>query len=1124
MPVDSPWRAAWQRAARIAPDAEWPPAPGVPLAPLADVGFDPLGRCALLVGYEAVHLLDLETMRSEVVVEDARIERSVRMGADGSRALVCDGYAGRVHVVELPAGHVTTRDDAPRKTWKALTRRLLRHGRADRDLAVRGDRRLRAEGAQAILTDPSGRHLLRAPAADGFGAVDRVGLAADGRPLVFARCRAGPASTDPAPTLCVYAAAPPFDLLGVVQLALRRAEPLLVFQGGRALPSEALGGVIQIQVRGQAQKALRRFAAPEDARTVERPFARTAEGLMGRLDADDPLGGEAVPHVERPADVRARLRGDPFAPRGADADALANYAQRVGFWTSRGPDGAFDALMGASRALTPLLPEIWRRAVNHGGPSRKRLVGASRSLAGAGDARRAAAFEDMCRWLRRVAAVGRLRGAPAPDAPTVDLIAATFHRDHLEPIRAVVEPDRDPAPLEAVAEAAASGVTDLTARGDLAVARALALGADPFAALARLTLQGDAFDDEAAAALADARLPALHTLVLAGTAVGDAGVAALARGAGLPALRHLDLRGTATTEAGVLALARSATLRALAAVELPAVVGALGRAALHLACGGARPLPPGVDRAVVRTLATHPQLPAAVRRAAIRWGLADPNSTDAALVFADGALGAGAGEVLGACPPEGLTDLTLGAQGLDAAGLRAMAPLLAGATLATLDLRGNALDDEALRWLAAHLPPGCRQVDVRANPAGQRGALALLAACLERGATLRVDPRAAGPAYSTAAAWLTPGADPPPPPAAEVLTTLLSSTDLPPAARATLADRAAAEAPAALGAALADLGAAGDPLLDRRAVVAAALAPTGDSLRACVAARWQRGGAREAQRLGPLVRSPGEPTTIRFATAPAFELRAEADLAALRKVFTGQDVLIGDAAFDRRAHVSGDPLAARATFDAPLRARLLRWLGEGLTLAGGVLQAPTRDVESLTDLLHVASALVPPDDLIARARVRLETEATPGVRQRLFEALDGRAAEAVVLEAAACIADDADAGVRASVGAALAPRLAADATLLESLSEGCLLSCLSLVEDELQRALIARLGAVGTERAVAPLTEVGGGLFTPAARRAAARAATDAIVKRIGGLRGGGLSVVEGDRRGGLSVPGADDD
>ncbi|MCB9538093.1 MAG: hypothetical protein H6704_17705 [Myxococcales bacterium] len=289
-----------------------------------------------------------------------------------------------------------------------------------------------------------------------------------------------------------------------------------------------------------------------------------------------------------------------------------------------------------------------------------------------------------------------------------------------------------------------------------------------------------------------------------------------------------------------------------------------------------------------------------------------------------------------------------------------------------------------------------------------------------------------------------------------------------------------------------------------------------------MAARWRRRGPRGGQRLGPLTYEPGEPATLRFARAPAFDLRAEADLAALRKVFTGQDVLIGDAAFDRRAHITGDPLAARATFDADLRARLLPWLDKGLTLGGGALRAPATDAESLTDLLHVAVGLVPPDDLIARARSRIETESAPGARQRLLEALDGRAPEAIVLEAAACIATDADPAVRGAVAAALMPRLVANRSLLDALPEGCLLCCLPQAGDDLLLALVARLGDVGTERAIAPLTEAGSGLFTPAARRDAVRAATDAIAKRIGGLRGGGLSVVEGDARGGLSV--SDDD
>lgn len=102
------WRTARAQQALI--EGEWGAPPAVPVQGDGRVVLDPTGRFALLIGYRAVHLLDLRRARAQTLLDDARSGRDGAFSPDGRQVVVADGYGERLHWIIL--------DDDPRvETW-----------------------------------------------------------------------------------------------------------------------------------------------------------------------------------------------------------------------------------------------------------------------------------------------------------------------------------------------------------------------------------------------------------------------------------------------------------------------------------------------------------------------------------------------------------------------------------------------------------------------------------------------------------------------------------------------------------------------------------------------------------------------------------------------------------------------------------------------------------------------------------------------------------------------------------------------------------------------------------------------------------------------------------------------
>lgn len=228
----------------------------------------------------------------------------------------------------------------------------------------------------------------------------------------------------------------------------------------------------------------------------------------------------------------------------------------------------------------------------------------------------------------------------------------------------------------------------------------------------------------------------------------------------------------------------------------------------------------------------------------------------------------------------------------------------------------------------------------------------------------------------------------------------------------------------------------------------------------------------------------------------------------LTRLTRGQDLQTGDGAFDAAVRLLG-PEEVVAGLDAATREQVRRLIELGVTLAEGVLRAPSLVGADLRALVEVAARLPPPDRL---DWARLAGEPDPGVRRRLFELLAERGEATPSRLAEAC----ADGALAERAAGLLAAQVAADPGLVAWLEEPVLLRLLDHRPARLPA--IAQLAEVGTERALGPLAALGGALaFAGGEVRAAAREAGRRIAER-GGPRGG-LSIAE--EAGGLTL--ADD-
>lgn len=99
-----PWLEARQRAAKLGPDTGWTCAPPVPCGDLERVILSDSGSHALLIGYENCWLLDLETTKTQLLLDTAISDRTGAFSADGTLAVLCSGYEQLLHVIEGFAG------------------------------------------------------------------------------------------------------------------------------------------------------------------------------------------------------------------------------------------------------------------------------------------------------------------------------------------------------------------------------------------------------------------------------------------------------------------------------------------------------------------------------------------------------------------------------------------------------------------------------------------------------------------------------------------------------------------------------------------------------------------------------------------------------------------------------------------------------------------------------------------------------------------------------------------------------------------------------------------------------------------------------------------------------------
>lgn len=1196
--------------------------------------LDPTGRYALLIGYRAIHLVDLLQMTTRALIADSRSDRAGAFAPDGRRAVVLDGYGERLHWIELDgAPRVSSHqwrcprsmrgelvvvlgadgvvgavgsdlDDAPlRAVWldgrsgstlhdvEIAAERLQTSSTATGLRFVPGGSGLHVSlddpEAQAIEVSPEPSELRRVPPAWGSGARWRVArrggqwllsadgvsaslpiprprealrvvegrgsgtgpawvaVALDGRvqvydartgePLgerieppgrsrfsavramrltddrlwVFGEARSSPFAPDPGALVAGYR----FDgerwhALGAIIIADRKPAPRRkqpsrgqrmsnVYVRGRQLTVEELeaAGITFVGDKDpEADQAQARFArAPGDRYDRELPVVRTVAGFFGRLDDDCPIGPHAAGPFERPALAHALMRGESPSFDAPTAAALQDWRERLAFWMTEqqwSKPAALSRLMSASAGLGDLLPEIVHRTRPRKGgrvPRANALCRAAERMHRPSSVEREdTIFREMLareeRRLRSVLLSDRLRSA----CPSLGegLIAAAVKAlgQTVELVADAAE--ADPPSLKLVDVEAIDVLLDLL------------VAAQPDLALSALELSGTELDDDGLGRLVAGRWPHLRRLSVAGTAITDRGALHLAAAASFGALEAIDLAETAVTAGGRAALQWSP--------RLPALTGELSLLDGWVALLGMAAPDPAALTAAIEGL----------------WSATAGQGSSATLGLSPGA------RVAWQLDAEG-PGLAIEGVAVSSTALEALVAAERMPELARLGLRRCQLDDRAapplIRLVSAVAP--AVHLDLSGNRLGLESALALGERAADFTGTLVATdnplPAAGWGALRGALGRRLIGA---PEDAAAQLAAMTGVERIPISLRGAWLGRALAEMPGLAPSALDALDQVPDPgrrrLLLDAALPEATARPSPSLWQALTdavlalskgdATRWQLGPVEcevDGHRLRMRHRRP--------LTDQQLQIEAEPDASRLRKLLSGQDVLTGDDAFDQIALIAGDPAIALAVLDPEVRAELGAWLPMGLTLRGGVIEAPAPDAAAIAQLALLMARLTPPEAPLAVVWARrLADEPNPGAAVRLARALVAQAppVDVSLLDAAAMSTIEA---AREILGEALARRL--DREAVGELSAGGAAAALGAAPSALRPALVERLRAIGDERAVAPLTAIANAFFGGAELKAKARRAVEAIIERQGGLRAGGLTVVARGPAGALS-------
>ncbi len=275
-------------------------------------------------------------------------------------------------------------------------------------------------------------------------------------------------------------------------------------------------------------------------------------------------------------------------------------------------------------------------------------------------------------------------------------------------------------------------------------------------------------------------------------------------------------------------------------------------------------------------------------------------------------------------------------------------------------------------------------------------------------------------------------------------------------------------------------------------------------------------------------------------------LQREGLMSSLAKVFGADDIQVGDAAFDAAMQVTGNPVQVAALLDSEARrvtsegsATVVRENGSVYTeIQSG---SPDRVQELLDWTLYVARVIRSPEVSTGERLERIATsDPNRKVRNKALRTLLKRVRGAPTQRMAAKTITSTDPSLRLLAARVLkdVPVLAqlvsdqgAPATRTEALDslrsmkaltadlQPVLISLLGQADDELRRAAIEALAAVGTVEAVEPLLPLARSGMLAGAQGRAAKAAVQMIQARLHGAEAGGLSLSQmPGEQGGLSV------